>query len=88
MLRDNSRTYYECYRAEECYFRKEIVLYGAGEVLIRISLWEMRAMVVFTLLSETDAMKTFRKKNFMEWQMHSKASFNRFNRANNLLCIL
>ena len=33
MLRDNSRTYYECYRAEECYFRKEIVLYGAGEVL-------------------------------------------------------
>ena len=30
MLRDNSRTYYECYRAEECYFKKEIVLYGAG----------------------------------------------------------
>ena len=23
----------------------------------------------------------------MEWQMHSKASFNRFNRANNFLCI-
>ncbi len=30
MLRDNSRTYYECYRAEECYFNKEILLYGTG----------------------------------------------------------
>ena len=34
MLRDNSRTYYECYRAEEFYFKKDIGLYGSGKFSI------------------------------------------------------
>ena len=32
MLRDNSRTYYECYRAEESYFKKELCIFGDGEL--------------------------------------------------------
>ena len=33
MLRDNSRTYYECYRAEEVYFKKELCVFGDGRLI-------------------------------------------------------